>query len=178
MNRVPSAIFSSCTLHGLGCPAPSCSGRLYRYLLRWPTGLDNDRIALGLFANPSTADATKLDPTLTRWRNYCRDWGYGWAYTVNVRAWRATDPKDVPTDPIAVGPDNLRYIREAAAAADLIVAGYGKLGGDLGTQMAQVAAMASRKPVCCLQNIDHSPAHPLYLPKNLAPKPFIETKTW
>jgi hypothetical protein len=92
------AVFSDCEEH-TECTVDACRGRRYRYQLWWPTGLDNDRMCLGIFANPSTATADKSDPTLTRWRNFCRDWGFGWSVTANVRAWRETDPKLLPPPP-------------------------------------------------------------------------------
>jgi len=95
--RVASGVFSRCEIHS-PCVHPYCEGRRHRFLLKWPTGLDNNRVALGCFANPSTATPLELDPTLKRWLRYCQDWGYGWSWTVNVRSWRATDPSDVPDD--------------------------------------------------------------------------------
>lgn len=171
MTRASFAEFSQCTIHQQ-CASPSCSGRLYRYLLRWPTGLDNDRVALLIAANPSTADATQLDPTLTRWRNYCYSWGYGWSWTVNIRAWRATNPKDVPRDDtMAMGPENVLWIQKATRSADLIVCGWGKLGGSLAMSIARnVPKFWTTKPLHALRvNRDGSPAHPLYLPATLMP---------
>jgi hypothetical protein len=173
-SKVPQAVFSECTQHGEGCESESCAGRLYRYYLQWPTGVNNNRIALGVFANPSTADATKLDPTLKRWREYCRAWGYGWSATVNVRAWRATNPDDVPADPVAIGKENMECILSAAALSDLIVLGYGKLGGELGLETVRhIRAVVTPQQIHCLKlNLDGSPAHPLYLRKDLTPIEF------
>jgi hypothetical protein len=163
-----NAIFSDCELHPDWC-GQSCPGRKYRYLLRWPTGIEDNRVALGIFANPSTATAKQLDPTLTRWLNYCREWGYGWCWTVNVRAWRATDPKDVPSGTLGIGVDNGNWIKWAVTRADLIVCGWGKLGGSLALDVEAIIREAGKTPHCLRLNKDRSPAHPLYLPANLKP---------
>lgn len=144
---------------------------LYRYLLAWPTGEPNDRIVLGCFANPSTATPDVLDPTLRRFRNYASAWGYGWFWVVNVRAWRETDPKKVPEDPKAVGPENAAVIRAAAAAAHLVVCGWGKLGGAQGLATLDLIRESGKEPHALKLNDDGSPAHPLYLNSNLMPFP-------
>lgn len=171
--RAPSAVFSACALHrGDGC-SESCVGRRYRYVLRWPTGLNNDRVALGIFANPSTADCAKLDPTLTRWRNHCREWGYGWSITCNVMAWRATNPKDVPTDGTEFGPDNLLHITEQAGLAELIVCGWGNIDHGGGTQVLRLLRAMNVVPYALKLTKSLRPAHPLYLRADLKPFPIV-----
>jgi hypothetical protein len=44
----------------------------YRYVLAWPTGLEDDRYALFVLANPSTATAEQTDPTVARCIGYAR----------------------------------------------------------------------------------------------------------
>jgi hypothetical protein len=176
-NRVASAEFSECEEHREVCRIGHCVGRKYRYLLKWPTGLDNDRVALLIAANPSTANADELDPTLTRWRNYCKVWGYGWAWTANVRAWRATNPKDVPPDPLAIGPMNESWLSAAFDAAELVICGWGKLGGSQGIRVARWAEeRVPVKPLMALKlNKDGSPCHPLYLRADATPIPYETT---
>jgi hypothetical protein len=153
----PWAIFSEC--------------KRYRYVLAWPTGLDDERYALFILANPSTATAEQTDPTVARCISYAQRWGYGWCRVVNVRAWRETDPKKVPPDPVAVGPDNFRHIREQADQAAIVVAGFGKLGGFLGKKtIAEVQAYDIAVHALKL-NKDGSPQHPLYLRADAKPMP-------
>ena len=168
--RSSSGVFSRCELHS-PCSGPYCEGRRHRFLLRWPTGLDNDRIALGCFANPSTATPLQLDPTLKRWFRYCQDWGFGWSWTVNVRSWRATDPSTVPDDAVAVTKRNDKWIRQAAQLADLVVCGWGKLGGERGIEVLEMLRAQGRVVHALRLNKDESPAHPLYLPASC--KPFV-----
>ncbi len=141
----------------------------YRYQLWWPTGVANTRRALGVFANPSTATAEQTDPTVRRWIGYARDWDYGWAGVVNVRAWRETHPKQLPADPEAIGPDNDRHIIDAVKASELVVCGWGKLGGDQGLYTLGLIIGAGKVPHALKLNKDGSPCHPLYLGSNLKP---------
>lgn len=167
-DRQPRAVFSDCEDHQ-SCDE-ACLGRRYRYELWWPTGVDNDRVCLGIFANPSTATAASLDPTLTRWRNYCRDWGFGWSVTANVRAWRETNPKLVPADPLAVGPRNGEHLVSLAQKAEMVVAGWGKLAGHRGDFVRALIFRRAGKALHALKlNNDGSPAHPLYLRADLIP---------
>lgn len=144
---------------------------LYRYFLAWPTGRPNDRAALGCFANPSKATAEQTDPTVERWLNYCFRWGYGWAWVVNARAWRETDPKLVPPDPEAIGPETDAFISAAAAQAELVVCGWGKLGGERGAAAQDLIHRAGNVPHALHLNDDGSPGHPLYLPGTAKPFP-------
>lgn len=166
--RTPSGVFSHCTWHQ-ACRNPYCKGRLYRYLLRYPTEVDNERICLFTLANPSTATPEEVDPTLTRCRDYAGRWGYGWVWVANVRAWRETDPKLLPFGTKAIGPMNFHYLGEAVAAAELVVCGWGKLGGDHAASVLEIIRQAGKTPHALKLNGDGSPAHPLFLRGDLRP---------
>lgn len=165
--RKPFAHFSECDLH-IGCE-PACVDRPYRYLLGWPTGVDNDRICIFVLANPSTATADELDPTVTRCIDYARAWKYGWCWVLNVRAFRATDPKAVPRTREAIGPSNDTIIEAFVRCAQLVVCGWGKLGGARGPVVLELIRKAGKTPHALKLNDDGSPRHPLYLAKNLKP---------
>jgi hypothetical protein len=164
----PWAIFSPCLR--------------YRYVLAWPTGLDDHRYALFILANPSTATAEETDPTVARCIAYAKRWGYGWCRVVNVRAWRETDPKKVPAGPIAVGPDNFRHVLEQAERAAIVVCGWGNLGGDAEVAGTSVVGMLLRDlrgygvtPHALKLNKNDAPAHPLYLKASAMPFPMRST---
>jgi hypothetical protein len=146
----PWAVFSPC--------------ERYRYVLAWPTGLAGDRYALFVLANPSTATAEQTDPTVARCIGYARRWGYGWARVVNVRAWRETDPKKVPADPLAIGPENRHHITHQVRGAGVVVCGWGKLGGAQGEEALAIIRAAGAMPHALRLNMDGTPSHPLYLP--------------
>lgn len=157
----------------------SSCGR-YRYLMSrdWTPDGVTPRAVLFLGMNPSTACASKNDPTCAREVTFSRDWGYTRYLKGNVLGWRATNPRDLPQDPVqAQGPENLDRIIAAAKAAetDLIVAAYGKLStryhGVIDETISRLRA--TNIPVMCLgRNKDGSAKHPLYLRKTTPLQPF------
>ena len=83
-----------------------------------------------LMLNPSTADATKDDPTIRKVMGFTKRNGYGVALVVNLFAYRATDPDEVRTltrsalgDP--EGPHNCAAIMQAAEISDAVVCAWG-----------------------------------------------------
>lgn len=156
--RKPRAIFSACSR--------------YRYFLTWPTmRRRSDARVLFALANPSTATAEQTDPTVARCIDYAERWGFGWCDVVNARAWRGTDPTTLPADPEAVGQFNDAHIWTAALAAELVVCGWGKLGGSQGPSVLRLIRDAGKVPHALRLNKDGSPQHPLYLPGDLQPFP-------
>jgi hypothetical protein len=149
---------------------------LYRYWLsRWLSMGERTLLVVGL--NPSTADATRDDPTIRRCVGFARDWGFDWLLMGNLNAWRSTDPKRLPADPLAaVGPGNQDALRWMAYRAELIIAAWGKnrLNDYARTLGRSVLALPQTRCLGC--NGDGSPRHPLFLPKDTQPIRF-EGKT-
>jgi hypothetical protein len=95
----------------------------YRYLLRRDIS-GGDGICTFILLNPSTADATKDDPTSRRCANFARDWGYGTMLMVNLFAYRATNPKDlinIKDYHLAVGVGNDEFITEVVKISDKVI---------------------------------------------------------
>ncbi|HEX6819529.1 MAG TPA: DUF1643 domain-containing protein [Ktedonobacterales bacterium] len=84
-----------------------------------------------LMKNPSTASAERLDPTIGKVRAWAQRHGFARVSVVNLFARRATHPAALNAHLYAaiVGSENDRYIREAAASADIVVAGWGNPNG-------------------------------------------------
>ncbi|MEM9082869.1 MAG: DUF1643 domain-containing protein [Planctomycetota bacterium] len=145
--------------------------RHYRYtLLRgWDDSLP--RLAF-VMLNPSTADATKLDPTCTRCFRYAQAWGFGTLEVVNIFALRSTDPKGLYLAEDPVGPGNDRAIARAARRADTVVAAWGN-HASLADRSARVRLILSRSAGNRLHHLRMTsmgePSHPLYLPASLEP---------
>lgn len=159
--RQPFAVFSDC--------------KRYRYMLAWPTGIDNAKYALFVLANPSTATAEQTDPTVARCIGYAKRWGYGWCYVVNARAWRETNPVHVPPDPLAISEPkdpslNDDTIQARAMGAAIVICGWGKLGGDRGAQILAYLRAAGVRPHALALNDDGTPRHPLARGKLSIPK--------
>jgi hypothetical protein len=108
----------------------------YRYRLGRMWG-DGPKVCfIGL--NPSTADAEKDDPTVRRWSNFARAWGYDGFYAVNLFPFRSSSPAECrrwvegPGDNLGhtrsrlhAMESNLDRIRMVLEETDLVVACWG-----------------------------------------------------
>ena len=103
----------------------------YRYVLEVALREDEAPKLAVVMKNPSTATGERSDPTIGKVEAWARRHGYGSIICVNLFARRATDPHDLNGQPYPeiVGPENDQHILEAAAAADVLVAGWGKPNG-------------------------------------------------
>jgi hypothetical protein len=153
----------------------------YRYLLSrdWSTIEDVEgmpprkRRLLWVMLNPSTADATQDDQTIRKVIAFSMRWGFDMAEVVNVFAFRATDPKVLQANypqpeerwERVVGPENARYIREAAWRAEKVIVGWGAnetVGqGDLTVKLLQ--EIHPHNIFCLGRTKSGAPKHPLYL---------------
>ncbi len=149
---------------------------LYRYSLtrRWGAGAPLVFVML----NPSTADALKNDRTIVRCLGFTHAQGCRALQVVNLFAWRATDPEELPrlardvdhaTIREAVGPDNDRHIVQTLAGADRIVAAWGgSVPKALAWRVAEVRKLLEqqRRPIWSLGRTKQGePRHPVRLPK-------------
>jgi hypothetical protein len=146
--------------------------RTWRYTLErwWARGPYVNFLCL----NPSTADETKNDPTVTRCQNYARAWGYAGCLVTNLFALRSTDPAALLRHPDPIGADNDRHIRQVAQAAGMVLAawgGWGKVHGrdDLVAQWLRTEGVRLQ---CLGVTKDGYPRHPLYLSKSAQPLPY------
>lgn len=158
---------------------------IYRYSLvrRWAEGL----VVLWIMLNPSTADATQLDPTLGRVLGFTQAWAYGYPDLVapanaprenrfagfevcNAYGLRSTDPKRLRQVSDPVGPGNDEAIRRAVARAAIIVVGWG--GGCKSSREREIYDLiraAGRAPLCLRAIKSGAPEHPLYVPGGTVP---------
>lgn len=152
--QTSSAVFSPC--------------RKWRYELwrRWEEG----PYCMFLCLNPSTADETVDDPTVRRCIRYSQAWGYSAFVMTNIFAWRDTDPADMKKAADPIGPENDVTLKRLAAAAGVVVAGWGNHGDHLG-RSDQVRDMIPNLHYLKLTG-KGQPNHPLYLKKDLIPIPW------
>jgi hypothetical protein len=138
----------------------------YRYTLHRTIQEDASwkQPCLFVMLNPSTADATKDDPTIRRCLGFARAWDCSALTVVNLFGFRATDPRELAHTADPVGPDNDAHVREQIDrhASGVIIAAWGahnaaRLRGAL--QLALRSAGAQ----CLGQTKDGSPRHPLYV---------------
>ncbi|MBE9032076.1 DUF1643 domain-containing protein [filamentous cyanobacterium LEGE 11480] len=141
----------------------------YRYQLwrQWHPGPSTCTI-IGL--NPSTADATRDDPTIRRCVGFAQSLGCDRLIMVNLFAYRATKPEDLRKAKVPIGQDNNQTILSATQTAKYVIAAWGVHGDYRGRDRQVYELLVDRQiPLCCFgtTKYDH-PRHPLYLPKTTA----------
>jgi hypothetical protein len=158
-----------------------CSARFsdcgtYRYSLEriWDEALP---CACFVMLNPSTADATRDDPTIRRCISFARAWGFGGLRVLNLFAARAIRPRELFTqfeDPI--GPGNDDALRSTAQCREVILA-WGTHGSRLGRDAAVLKHFRDLgiKPKCLGLTKRGHPRHPLYVPAGSKPIQFATT---
>ena len=137
-----------------------------------------------LMLNPSTANESKLDPTVTRCKGFAERWGCRRLWVCNLFAVRGTDPKVALGHPNPSGPQNDQHLQKAVSTADIIVCAWGGSGAQLlerdsfSQRVSEVCAMLTdagrAKSVCMLGDLPKhgQPLHPLYAPYAIDRKPF------
>jgi hypothetical protein len=148
--------------------------RTHRYRLWRAWTWSAPRVAF-LMLNPSTADETKLDPTLRRCLGFARAWGYGGFEVINLFALRSSKPSVLYTHKDPVGPANDAAILDVTLRCALTVAAWGVHGLRLhrGDTVRRMVANAGRPALHVLGlTRNGAPKHPLYLPADLEPTPW------
>ena len=136
----------------------------YRYALTriWEP---EDKSALFVMLNPSTATEVQNDPTVERCERRARALGFGGFRVCNIFAWRDTDPRQMRRAADPVGPGNDAAIREACAWADTIICAWGTHGAHLDRGVAVLALMrdTGRDLYHLGLSKEGHPRHPLYI---------------
>jgi hypothetical protein len=137
--------------------------RRYRYRLWRHWGSGPTMAVIGL--NPSTADETKNDPTITRIIGFAKREGCGRLEMLNLFAWRSPYPEDLykPADP--VGPDNDDAILGTCMTAEVVVGAWGaeKIAKARAEHVRAMLADAELEVRCFGTTLSGAPRHPLYL---------------
>ncbi len=138
---------------------------MYRYYLTREWNADGLRV-LFIMLNPSTADASKDDPTILRCIYRAIAEGFGSLEVVNLFAYRATDPNVLATVSDPVGPDNIAALETAVDRADRIVCAWGVHGFRVPSDSPVWGTLRGRQLWCLGRTRDGSPRHPLYVRKS------------
>lgn len=144
--------------------------RRYRYSL-WRTWDESLPFVLFIGLNPSTADETKDDPTISKCIKFAKEWGYGGMCMVNLFAYRATKPSDMKKADDPVGPQNDAYIRKIASDACVIIAAWGNEGVYKG-RSKELSKVIARPLDCLGVNATGEPRHPLFVEGSMLPMPY------
>ncbi len=140
----------------------------YRYRL-WRLWDELTPVMVWVMLNPSTADADVDDPTIRKCIGFAKAHHYGGIIVVNLFAWRATNPKELPHIADPVGPDNDTHILWACTAPLMlsVVAGWGanKFAAKRAGRVMVLIQGGARRDIKCFRRSAHgTPWHPLYLP--------------
>jgi len=141
----------------------------YRYALWrvWDEDLDP---VMFIMLNPSTADAKKDDPTISKCIAYTKRWGYGSVFVCNLYAYRTTYPEILKTVNDPVGPLTDRWMKTVSLMCAMKIAAW---GNNLLSQSRVDQVRRIVTPLNCLEKSKSgNPKHPLYLRKNLKPISF------
>ena len=142
--------------------------RNYRYAL-WRIWDDSKPYVMIIGLNPSTADETEDDPTITRCINFAKSWGFGGVCMANLFAFRATAPSDMMAANDPVGSENDTWLKKLSKDAGIVVAAWGNDGSYL-SRSTQVKNNFTDLYYIKM-NKSGEPAHPLYLKASLKPVP-------
>ena len=146
---------------------------LYRYTLSREIDMSSNRLLLVCMLNPSTADDTKNDPTISQVCRLTKNGGFGKLLVVNLLGIRATKPDDIWLHDDPIGKDNWKawceIIKDMDPEQDEIGIAWGRppqRKRDLVRYLPSIMTASShlklwRNPLKTWKvNVDGSPRHP------------------
>lgn len=136
--------------------------------------LKPSRFVLFVGLNPSIANETILDPTVTRCYNFAKRWGFTHLLMGNLYGTVSTDPKGVDFSKLDL--ENSYYLADMHNLAERTVVCWGSNAEDKIT--SEAIYFLRHKPLYAFAvNANGSPKHPLYLrgDAEVTPYPFPES---
>lgn len=158
-NELAGATFSEC--------------RRYRYVLWRDLGAGEGTLCC-ICLNPSTADETANDPTVSRCMIRAGRMGFRRFEMLNLFAWRSTDPKGLLSIEDPVGVDNNFWIMSRALQAKMVVCAWGSASPLIPARAKSVVDLLLENGVSLnafkISVGTGQPFHPLYRPYAEEPK--------
>ena len=138
----------------------------YRYVL---TRVFDEKLPMIAFVglNPSTADAEDDDPTINKCIRYCKSWGYGGFYMVNLFAFRSPYPETLFIENDPIGPKNDNHLIEVFSKVSKVICCWGNTGTYRGRNVDVLKNI--NDPYCLSINGSGEPTHPLFIKSDLKP---------
>ena len=140
---------------------------LYRYNLTRKWNNEGNNLVSFIGLNPSTADASQDDPTLTRCINFSKALGFDGLILVNLFAYRSTSPKLMMEYDEPIGEENNTYIIDAISKTNKTILCWGNHGSYKSRDKELLELIKSYKEsyYCFGLTKKNQPKHPLYLSK-------------
>jgi hypothetical protein len=134
----------------------------YRYVL-WRVWSQVKPYLLFVGLNPSKANSTINDPTITRLMVRASTAGYGGLFAANLYSLVSSAPGILWQKEDSIGIDNDRYLQKLIdiAASGRVLCGWGSYPP--AKDRAQSVLKMIPDPYCLGQNSDGQPRHPLYV---------------
>ena len=139
--------------------AKFCEAKKNRYFLKreW----DNSKgLLLYIMLNPSVADEVKDDPTIRRLINFTNKFDYGGFLVGNIFTKITPNPKEIDRSK-GISNKNFEELSKLIKKVDQIVYAWGNT-----VEEPQLLKELVLSPQCFGKNLNGTPKHPLYLPKN------------
>lgn len=150
----------------------------YRYAMWriWVNHLEpakRPNIIMFIGLNPSTADETKNDPTVTRCIGFAKKWGYDGLFMMNIFALRSTEPRMLYNNERSpIGLLNHLYLQRVGARSALAVCCWGNHGELHSTGNDTINNLKYIVPLYMFgKTKQNEPKHPLYLKSDSIIKP-------
>jgi hypothetical protein len=159
----------------------------YRYLLtrqlREQACDGQAKIVTFIMLNPSTADATRNDPTIRKCIGFAHRWHCDTLQVLNIFAVRATLPREMKRAADPIGPDNLEWFARALSTGTsthylvthhLVICAWGVHGAHRGQDRAILRWLDAQgiAPFALGTTRHGHPRHPLYAPYSTSPVPY------
>lgn len=153
---------------------------VYRYALVRRFDLTRSDALVWLMLNPSTADASRNDPTIRKCISFASRLGFGAIIVVNLYAFRTPQPSELKRarerGVDVVGPDNDMHITSAVGGRSVIAAWGASPIPMIEERIAKVRELCSLAlSVDCLglsESPPRQPRHPLMLTYERSREPF------
>ena len=153
--------------------------RAYRYVLGRDVALDllqqeKPGYVLWVMLNPSVANESQPDRTMTRCVGFTRRWGYTRMVIVNLYAVVSTDASYLRRHHEPIGRHNNHFIAKYAKDAALVMCAWGDKNPSFqrAREVTNLLGDVSAAVNCLGLSIPGNPRHPLMLRGDTAPQPF------
>lgn len=145
--------------------------RKKRYLL-WRRFASGNRFVNFIMLNPSEADESYNDPTITRCIQFAKDWNFDGLIVSNLFSICTPYPKNISKHDKNLSALNKQYITFAVEHSEQTICAWGN-HGSINKRSKKFKELLKNHELYCLDmNKNGEPKHPLYIKRETLPKAF------